>query len=49
MVRKVGMQTTKKFNAHPPPTSLPPVDDLTDVLDVDSEDIDDMDDDAGEL
>ena len=40
----VGTRTTKKFRAHPPPT----VDDLTDVLDYDSEDIDGMDNDAGD-
>ena len=39
----IGMRTTKKFDAHPPPT----VDDSTDMLDFDSEDIDGMDDDAG--
>ena len=34
----------KKFKAHRPPA----VDDLTDMLDYDSEDIDGMDDDAGD-
>ena len=40
------MRTTKKFTAHPPPTAT--VDDLTDMLDFDSEDIDGMDADEGD-
>ena len=44
-----GKRTTKKFVPHPPTTHLiATVDDLTDMLDFDSEDIDGMDDDAGE-
>ena len=44
MSGRIGMRMTMKFAAHPPPT----VDDLTDMLDFDSEDIDGMDDDAGD-
>ena len=47
MVSKVGMRTTNKFEAHPPPI-VATVDDLTDMLDFDSEDIDGMDNDAGD-
>ena len=39
-----GKRTMKKFVPHLVAT----VDDLTDMLDFDSEDIDDMDDDAGD-
>ena len=43
------MRTTKKFKAHPPPTThlVATIDDLTDMLDFDSEDIDGMDGDVG--
>ena len=40
-----GKQATKKFAAHPPPF-IATTDDLTDVLDFDSEGIGGMDDDA---
>ena len=42
------MRTTKKFKAHQPPQLylVAAVDDLTDMLDFDSEDINGMDDDA---
>ena len=43
-----GKQAMKEFAAHPPPTSLPRLIYLTDVLDFDFEDIDGMDDDTGE-
>ena len=47
MVSRVGMRTTKKFETHPPPT-VATVDDLTEMLDFDSEDIDGMDADEGD-
>ena len=39
---------TKEFVAHPHTHLIATVDDLTDMLDFDSEDIDGMDNDAGE-
>ena len=47
MVSKVGMWMMKKFKAHPT-HFVATVDDLTDMLDFDSEDIDGMDDDVGD-
>ena len=47
MVSMVGMRMTKNFEAHPPPT-VATVDDLTEMLDFDSEDIDGMDADEGD-
>ena len=43
-----GKRTTKNFVTHPTTHLIATVDDLTDMLDFDSEDINGMDDDAGE-
>ena len=42
------MRTMKKFKTHPPPRLVAAVDDLTDMLDFDSEDIDGMHADEGD-
>src|SRR3954462_6661574 len=47
MVSMVGIRTMKKFKTHPT-HFVATVDELTDMLDFDSEDIDGMDDDAGD-
>ena len=43
-----GKLATKKFVTHPTTHFIATVDDLTDVLNFDSEDIDGIDDDVGE-
>ena len=47
MSGKIGMRMTKKLTAPPTTHLVATVDDLTDMLNFDSEDIDGMDDDAG--
>ena len=48
MVSKVGMRMMKKFKIPPTTHFIATVDDLTDMLDFDSEDIDGMDNDVGD-
>ena len=48
MVRTVGMRTTKQIQSPPTTHLVAAVDDLTNMLDYDSEDIDGIDDNVGE-